>query len=172
MTYSLIDLTRIFNYKGVPDHLKTRVLKLPAHIKLIPSVQTGFPTVDDQLEKEMLLSVNWEDFPERNLTQYSLIDAFTELVHQYGYKRVDFYADKLGVNNRDNLRITIQTLTGISAKDFIIRYTLQMIKDLRHRTDLYYIEIGKLLHFPSQPSLAKFLKTYAQRYTDEEWKDE
>ncbi len=160
MVYEFIDLTKIFIYKALPENMKARVLKLPTHMQSILPPSTGFPTIDLQQKEETILSVNWLEMPERHLTQCAFIDAFTALVHQHGYKRVDFYAWKLNLENRSDLSATIKALAGIPAKEFIIQYTLQMARDLRHRTNLNKKEIGEVLRFPSRYSFLQFIKKY------------
>ncbi len=161
MTYSLIDTTKIFIYKALPEEMKDRVFKLPKHVETTLPIETGFSNIDQQIKASATQIINLTDFPERHLTQCSLMDNFAALVHQYGYKRVDFYAQKLGINRGVELSMTVKILTGFSIQDFITSYTLKMIRDLQYRTDLYNVEIGRLLHFPSPPSFSQFLKCHS-----------
>ncbi len=163
MPYTLIDLNHVFIYKSLPENMKDRVLKLPAHIEQMLLTPTGFSKVDSRLEKEKIQSINWKDFPERNLTQNSFLDDFTELVHQHGPQPLYFYRRKMNLKSIVDLNCTVRVLTGISAKDFIVQYTLKMVKDLQNRTNLNQKEIGEFLHFSSRYAILQFLKLYDRR---------
>lgn len=166
----------IFIYKALPNDMRNRVLQLPSLPELATdTLSTGFPLVDAQQKRERVARVDFSSLPERKLSGCSFMDAFATLVHQYGFKGMDFYAEKIhpklsssmeGSGNKlisissTELSNALKILTGMVGREWVASYTLMMSQDLQRRTNLKHYEIGRLLHFPSRQSFTYFKTMY------------
>lgn len=169
MKYHLIQPQDIFRYKALPREQWKRITALPSFVSLELPVLSGFPQVDAQAEKQARQAINWDELPERNLCDNQFLNCFAALVHQFGFRRMDFYALKMQaaceVQNpitANELSCTIRILTGASGPEWVIAYTKLMIHDLQTRTNLKQIEIAPLLNFISKESFAQFVRKYGK----------
>lgn len=72
---------------------------------------------------------------------------------------MSFYAKQLGITPK-YLSKVIKDVSGRSAKDWIVEYTLLEIKSLLNNTALNIQEITLDTHFSSQASLGRFFKKH------------
>lgn len=165
MEYPLIDIKSIFIYKSLPPNMNDRVIKLPTTINIPKPPSTGFSKIDAQLKAEVIKSIDWQQLPERNLTQCALVDTFATLVHQHGHQRLSFYAKAMG--NRYNALVlghAIMALMGITANQFVIQYTMMMIRDIEKRTNLNQTEIASVLGFTCIQTFYQFMCIHGKKY--------
>lgn len=165
MEYPLIDIKPIFIYKSLPSDMNDRVIKLPASVSIDTPPSTGVSKIDEQVKAEMIKYIEWQKIPERNLTQCALVDAFATLVHQHGHQNISFYTKALG-NKYDSLVLNyaIRALMGITATQFVVEYTIMMIRDIQKRTDLNKTEIASVLKFSSIQTFYQFLRIHGKKY--------
>lgn len=179
MGYSQIEPEDIFIYKALPSSMRDRVTRLPPlpeEVKIEPVI-TGFPMVDSRMQEATISTIDFSSLPERKLSGCSFMDEFATLVHTYGFKDMLFYATELlknapaTTNKRGmveaitptQLGNTIRVLTGMSGREWVSKYTLMMVNDIRHRSTLNGIEITRLLHFSTRQSFVQFMSCYDKR---------
>lgn len=157
MAYPFIDIKSIFIYKALPPSMNDRVIKIPKTVQVDLPPSTGFAKVDEQLKIEFIKTIDWQKIPERNICQCALLDTFVALVHQHGQQPLSFYTKALG----DRYKVVVLThaikaLTGINASEFVTRYTMMMISDIEHRTNLSNKEIVALFGFTGFQTLWQY----------------
>jgi hypothetical protein len=167
MELKLILPQDIFRYRALPREQWKHITALPKFVSLEQLPLSGFPQVDAQVEQQIRQTMNWDELPERNPSGSSFMDAFAALVHQFGFKRMDFYAAKLRATypNASHIEATdlsrcLKVLTGISGPEWVIGYTLLMVHDLHRRTDLNKTQTVKALHFTNLSSFGQFMRNY------------
>lgn len=167
MELKLILPEHIFRYRALPREQWKHIIALPKFVSLELPPLSGFPQVDAQAERQVRQSINWDELPERNPSGCDFMDVFAGLVHQYGFKRMDFYAAKLrgtytnaGHIQATDLNHCIKVLTGITGPEWVIRYTLLMVHDLQSRTNLKQQQIVKTLQFTTLSSFSQFMRNY------------
>lgn len=74
-------------------------------------------------------------------------------------KDVAYYAEKLGVSPK-YLTTLIRSISGHSARDWIVRYMLIEIKSLLRESSMDLKSIAARLHFPDQSTLSRFFRHY------------
>lgn len=74
-------------------------------------------------------------------------------------KDVAYYAEKLGVSPK-YLTSLIRSISGHSARDWIVRYMLIEIKSLLRESSMDLKSIAARLHFPDQSTLSRFFRHY------------
>lgn len=169
MKYTHIQPQDIFRYKALPREQWKRITALPSFVSLELPVLSGFPQVDAQAEKQARQAINWDELPERNHSDCQFINCFAALVHQYGFRRMDFYAEKMQAINPvakpitpTELSTTLRVLTGLTGPEWVICYTQLMLRDLQARTNLKQIELAPLLNFISLESFSQFVRKYGR----------
>ena len=167
MELKLILPEHIFRYRALPREQWKHIKALPKFVSLELPPLSGFPQVDAQAERQARQAINWDELPERKPSGSDFMDAFAALVHQYGFKRMDFYAAKLRATYQNAAHIdaadlsrAIKVLTGITGPEWVIRYTLLMVHDLQSRTTLTQTQTVKILHFTTLSSFSQFMRNY------------
>lgn len=112
------------------------------------------------------LYVSYKENPEAQKTKYShkekLVYDFFCLVLEHYQKNseVTFYADKLNVSPK-YLAMVVYSLTGRSAKSWIVEYMILEIKALLRNCSLDIKEVVSRTKFPNQSLLSRFFRKYA-----------
>ncbi|RGN45369.1 helix-turn-helix domain-containing protein [Bacteroides sp. OM05-12] len=79
--------------------------------------------------------------------------------HHSESREVAFYAKKLSISPK-YLTLLMKEVTGQTAKDWIIEYTILELKSLLRNTQLDIKEIVKRTNFPSQSVMSRFFREY------------
>ena len=82
------------------------------------------------------------------------------LEHYQKNSEVTFYADKLNVSPK-YLTMVVYSLTGRSAKSWIVEYMILEIKALLRNCSLDIKEVVSRTKFPNQSLLSRFFRKYA-----------
>jgi len=107
--------------------------------------------------KNSILSMNSTPDSRREKLAYRF---FLLILNHYKENReITFYADQLSISPK-YLSKVIKEVSGRSAKDWIIEYTLLEIKSLLSNTSLNIQEITLDTHFSNQASLGRFFKKH------------
>ncbi len=107
--------------------------------------------------KNSLLSTNATPCSRKENLAYQFFLLI--LKHYHENKEMSFYAKQLGITPK-YLSKVIKDVSGRSAKDWIVEYTLLEIKSLLNNTALNIQEITLDTHFSSQASLGRFFKKH------------
>ncbi len=81
------------------------------------------------------------------------------IIEEHAPKELAFYAEKLGISAK-YLTTLIRQLSGHSAHDWIVHYTLLEIKSLLRESSLDLKAIAARVNFPDQSSLSRFFRRY------------
>ena len=91
------------------------------------------------------------------ITNVEFLDAFVSLLRRHANKPAKFYAEKMKV---DSILFyhTILTLTGVSAKDWVLFYVKMQICELICKTDMPAEKIYKKMGFANEDLFVLFCK--------------
>jgi AraC-like DNA-binding protein len=107
--------------------------------------------------KNSILSMNSTPDSRRKKIAYQFFLLI--LKHYKENREITFYADQLSISSK-YLSKVIKEVSGRSAKDWIMEYTLLEIKSLLSGTSLNIQEITLDTHFSNQASLGRFFKKH------------
>ena len=104
--------------------------------------------------------------PEKKKNRYShkeeLACKFVGLVvdGNFSGRDVGYYAEKLGVSPK-YLTNLVKSLSGHSAREWIVHYTILEIKSLLRKSSMDLKTIALRVRFPDRPTLCRFFRRYA-----------
>lgn len=112
--------------------------------KITPDqVWVSFLPVGAQGEEHSGMAVN--EYGNRP-TNNSFIDLFAGLIKQHGWHDAIFYARLMNLSPAA-LGYTVQTLTGVTAKEWISEFVMRAARELLTETDLTLGQIASKLSF-------------------------
>lgn len=90
-----------------------------------------------------------------------LVYKFFNLIaeHHLSVREVSFYADKLFISPK-YLTMVVRDVTGKSAKDWIVEYTILEIKSLLRDTSMDIKDVVRKTCFPSQSLMSRFFRKH------------
>lgn len=116
--------------------------------------------VDEDMKiKQAISRENTDDDSAKSCRANQIFFAFHELIDEFhaSQRNVSWYADKLAITPR-YLTFVCKKVVGMTAQDFINRFSIGEMKKLLKESDMSVKEIATTMGFSSDSSLCKFFK--------------